>query len=378
MKIVVLVSNDLSFDQRVQKTCRVLESKGHTVHLLGRELPNSVEYTGPGTCTRFKLKHNTGVRFYASLMRSIYKWLKSNDYDCIWSNDLDTLLPALMAGGRKGVPIVYDSHEYFTEAAGLTNAPLKRRIWLAVEKMTIPYIGRMITVNSSIAKKYSDKYGVKVDVVRNMPELSAEVPQMGSREEFEKYGVPTDLPILLMQGAFMDRDRGAAEAVSAIEKMQGVRLVLVGAGIEWEEASERVNEPSLRDKLYCIPRLPYLELKKLTASADVGLSLDKALHENYTLSLPNKLFDFIHAGLPIVASPMVEVKRIVEENGVGVVTTEVSDEAIAKAVEKVLETPRKQWFEACMVARENLHWGTDSHLILENLESAKSQSWVRT
>ena len=377
MRIAVLVSNDLSFDQRVQKTCRVLESAGHTVHLLGRELPNSVSYDGPGTCTRFKLRFNSGVLFYAELQMAIYRWLKRNEYDCIWSNDLDTLLPAVLAGARKGVPVIYDSHEYFTEAAGLTYSPLKRRVWLAIEKMTVPYLGQMITVNSSIADKYTERYGIKVNVVRNMPELSSDMPQMGSRSEFENYGVPIDLPILLMQGAFMDRDRGAAEAVNAVRKMEGVRLVLVGAGVEWDEAVEMVNEPDLKGKLYCIPRLPYIKLKKLTASADVGLSLDKALHENYTLSLPNKLFDFIHAGLPVVASPMVELKKIVEANNVGIVTSDVNGEAISDAVFMVLKTPRKQWFDSCMKARQNLHWGTDSHVILEILDSAKSQSWVR-
>lgn len=377
MRIAVLVSNDLSFDQRVQKTCRVLESAGHTVHLLGRELPNSVSYDGPGTCTRFKLNFNSGVLFYAELQMAIYRWLMRNEYDCIWSNDLDTLLPAVLAGGRKGVPVIYDSHEYFTEAAGLTHSPLKRRVWLAIEKMTVPYLGQMITVNSSIADKYTERYGIKVNVVRNMPELSSDMPQMGSRSEFQNYGVPTDLPILLMQGAFMDRDRGAAEAVSAVRKMEGVRLVLVGAGVEWDEAVEMAKEPDLKGKLYCIPRLPYIKLKKLTASADVGLSLDKALHENYTLSLPNKLFDFIHAGLPVVASPMVELKKIVEANNVGIVTSDVNGEAISDAVFKVLKTPRKQWFDSCMKARQNLHWGTDSYVILDILDSAKSQSWVR-
>jgi glycosyltransferase involved in cell wall biosynthesis len=336
-----------------------------------------VSYDGPGTCTRFKLKFNSGVLFYAELQMAIYRWLKRNEYDCIWSNDLDTLLPAVLAGGRKGVPVIYDSHEYFTEAAGLTHSPLKRRVWLAIEKMTVPYLGQMITVNSSIADKYTERYGIKVNVVRNMPELSSDMPQMGSRSEFENYGVPTDLPILLMQGAFMDRDRGAAEAVSAVRKMEGVRLVLVGAGVEWDEAVEMVNESDLKGKLFCIPRLPYIKLKKLTASADVGLSLDKALHENYTLSLPNKLFDFIHAGLPVVASPMVELKKIVEANNIGIVTSEVNGEAISDAVFKVLKTPRKQWFDSCMKARQNLHWGTDSHVILEILDSAKSQSWVR-
>ena len=124
--------------------------------------------------------------------------------------------------------------------------------------------------------------------------------------------------------------------------------------------------------------MPYDELKRLTASADVGLSLDKALHTNYQLSLPNKLFDFIHVGLPIVASPMVEVKKLVEEYGVGVVASEVSTTAIAKAVKEVLSKPKSHWRDNCLNARKHLHWGADAHIILEQLEGAMKQPWVRT
>ena len=76
MRIAVLVSNDLSFDQRVQKTCKVLEDAGHEILLAGRELDNSVPYQGPGVATRFKLKHNRGVRFYWELQRALIKWLR--------------------------------------------------------------------------------------------------------------------------------------------------------------------------------------------------------------------------------------------------------------------------------------------------------------
>ena len=221
-------------------------------------------------------------------------WLKKNEFSCIWANDLDPLFSVVLAGGGKGVPVVYDSHEYFTEAAGLTQAPIKRRIWLAVEKMTIPYLGRMITVNSSIAEKYSNRYGLKVDVVRNMPELSADIPQMGSRSEFEAYGIPTDLPIMLMQGAFMDRDRGAAEAVNAVEQMEGVRLVLVGAGIEWEEASQRTEEPSLKGKLY-VSQTPNRTKKPLNDGMNLN-GTPRKLH-----SLPIN-YSTLFTGLPIVAS----------------------------------------------------------------------------
>ena len=113
MRIAVLVSNDLSFDQRVQKTCKVLEDAGHEPMLVGRELENSVPYEGPGVAKRFKLKHSRGVRFYLELQRAMIKWLKVAQIDAIWSNDLDTLYPAVAIGRNRGLPVIYDSHEFF-------------------------------------------------------------------------------------------------------------------------------------------------------------------------------------------------------------------------------------------------------------------------
>lgn len=368
MKIAVLVSNDLSFDQRVRKTCKVLVDAGHEPILVGRMLSESAPYDGPGSAIRFSLRHSSGVFFYAELQWTLWKWLKTADIDAIWANDLDTLLPAVLVSKSRKLSIVYDSHEYFTEAAGLTGRPLRRRVWLTIEKYCISRLKKMLTVNESIAAHYRSRYDIQVDVLRNMPVLS-DVPAVSPRKAFEEFKIPTDLPILLLQGAFMDRDRGTNDAVDALELMTNVRLVLVGAGIEFDESINRMNDPRWRGRLHCIPRLPYEKLRVLTASADVGLSLDKGMHANYLLSLPNKLFDFIHVGLPVVASPMVEVRRVVEENGVGVVIDEVTTAAIAKAVSNVLSSPREIWFEKCMTARKNLHWDTDSFLILEHLEA---------
>lgn len=369
-RVAVLVSNDLTFDQRVKKTCDVMVESGYVPTLVGRELPDSVPYVGPGSAVRLKLKHKSGPLFYLELQISFYRWLKravqENEIDAIWANDLDTLLPALLISRRHNLHLVYDSHEFFTEAAGLTGRPLKRFVWLAIEKYCIPKVGKMLTVNESIAEKFRERYSIQVDVLRNMPVLS-DVPNVSPRNAFSEYGIPSDLPILLLQGAYMDRDRGTKDAVEALEVMTGVRLVLVGAGIEFDESRARINDPRWNGRLHCISRLPYEKLRTLTASADVGLSLDKGLHANYLLSLPNKLFDFIHVGLPIVASPMVEVSRVVEENGVGVVLNSVTSEDIAKVVAEVLEKPREYWLEKCMVAREKLHWGVDSYLIKEHL-----------
>ena len=115
--------------------------------------------------------------------------------DAIWCNDLDTLAPALWDGT---LPVVYDSHEYFTEAAGLTGKPVRRWVWLTLERWAMKRIPCMITVNESIAEAYRASYGVEVLVVRNMPRRQPPV-QVEGRQAFAEYDVPLDLPIALMQ-----------------------------------------------------------------------------------------------------------------------------------------------------------------------------------
>ena len=366
-RVAVWVSNDLNFDQRVARTCQTLKDAGWDPHLVGRNMPNSKPYAGPFSAERLTLRAYGGVRFYAELQVALWRWVKSHGraFDAIWCNDLDTLAPAV-AWGK--LPVMYDSHEYFTEAAGLTGHPFKKAVWRLLERWAFRKLPCMITVNDSIAEAYRSAYGLEVRVVRNMPRRQPK-PVVEGRQAFLEHGVPVDLPIALMQGAYMDRDRGAAEAVAALEAMKGVRLVLVGAGIEWEEARAQVNDPKWNGRLHCIPKLPFDELRVLTASADVGLSLDKGGHGNYEMSLPNKLFDFMHAGLPMVVTARKEVAAIVRAHGLGEVVEDASPEALIEAVKTVLETNKASWSKALQSASDQFHWGVDEPQILATVDT---------
>ena len=306
--------------------------------------------------------------FYASLQWALLAWLKRNEgeIDAIWCNDLDTLAPAVWHGK---LPVVYDSHEYFTEAAGLTGRPVRRAVWLALERWAIRKLSCMITVNESIAAAYRVKYDLDVAVVRNMPRRQPPIHVEG-RDAFLEHGVPVDLPIALMQGAYMDRDRGAAQAVAALPEMKGVRLVLVGAGVEWDEARALMDAPDMEGRLHCIPKLPFEVLRRLTSSADVGLSLDQAGHGNHEMSLPNKLFDFMHAGLPMVVTARKEVAAIVQGCELGEVIEESSPSAIKHAVIRVLSKPKSNWQAALNEASEQFHWGVDEPHIERILEQS--------
>jgi len=378
--IYVLVSNDIVHDQRVKKTCESLQRLGWDVMVLGRELPESDPLPAEAHFLRFvrlRLGFRRGAFFYAALQFRILVHLLFRKMDGIWANDLDTLLPAFLVSRLRGIPLVYDSHEFFTEAAGLTGRPFQRWVWLQVERAIQPRLRVVLTVNPSIARLLHARYphsqsGLPL-VLRNMPRR---VPRevVTPRQAFQEVGIPVDRPIALLQGAFMDADRGIREAVEAVRNQEGFRLVLIGAGEEWNWAAGMVDAPGLQGRLFCLPKMPFSILRRFTASADVGLSLDRALHGNYLLSLPNKLFDYIHAGIPVVASALPEVEAVVRENGVGRVVTEPTPEAIRTAIEETLAVPRAHWSQACESASSHLHWEADEPQIAKALEQAGFRS----
>lgn len=367
-RIAVLVSNDLVHDQRVRKTCEVFLAAGLEVTLVGRKLPDSEPIDRPYETHRFeKMRWSAGFLFYLSLqwrlLRYLYRHRKR--FDAVWANDLDTLLPAYLVAKRRRWPLIYDSHEYFTEAAGLTGRPFPKFVWTRLEAWVFPKLRHVFTVNDSIARIYEKKYKVKVGVVRNMP-LLTEAPEPLSRREL---GLPEG-KLLILQGAFMDKDRGVLEAVRAMQFLDDVHLLLVGAGEEWEKAGELSNELGLDHRITRLPKQPFERLRQFTASADVGLSLDKAVHFNYLYSLPNKLFDYIHAGTPVLASPLPEVQKVVETYKLGRVIHNWEPEHIAAEIRHLLDTPKSAYSGALRKAASELNWQSQTPIILEALEAS--------
>lgn len=369
MRIAVLVTNDLVHDQRVRKTCEVLIDYGLDITLVGRKFEDSAPIERSYEIVRFEnMRYKRGAKFYAEINLKLYRWLRDRqDIDAIWANDLDTLWPAFAIARKRNLPLIYDSHEYFTEAAGLTGRPFPKWVWQQIERRIFPKLQHVITVNESIARIYREKYRVAVHVVRNIPKSSA--PLNGVTRS--SLGLPAGGKLLVLQGAFMDKDRGVVDAVHAMEYLPDeVRLLLIGAGEEWEAARLLASERQLENRVLLLPKQPYETLRKYTSVADAGLTLDKGVHFNYYYSLPNKLFDYIHARVPVVASPLPEVQSIVTEFGVGAVIEDWSPEQIAKAVLTVLEQGKDHYAEALERAAHSLTWEIESQTIRNVLDAA--------
>ena len=370
-RIAVLVSNDLTFDQRVRKTCDTLRRAGHEPVLIGRRMRrgDAAFIDRPYPTRRLWLGMNRGPLFYAILQFRLWGALRrlhrEGGVEAVWANDLDTLGPAVRAARRFGWAIAYDSHEWFTEAEGLKGKRIKKAMWRAWERRCFRGIDRMITVNGAIAEAYG-RDGLTVEVVPNVPERLEPAEPMPRRD----LGWPEDKVVLLMQGAFMDRDRGALDAVRAMVHLPDAHLALIGAGPEHAEAGPLAARIGVADRVHVHERMEYAALRRCTAAADIGLSLDRPTVDNFRFSLPNKLFDFLHAGLPVVCSDLPVAGRFVQENGSGEVAAAAQgDEAIARSVAEavlaVLAAPPSSVHLAAVAERH--HWGAHEATVLAAL-----------
>lgn len=366
MKAIVSVINDLSTDQRVHKVCTTLCDMGYDVMLVGRKQRKSLPLTPRKYATkRMFLLFEKGPLFYAEYQFRLFLYLFFHKADVLVANDLDTLQPNYTASKLKGAHLVYDSHELFCEVPELQGSPFKKNLWKSIERRIFPKLKYVFTVNDSIAKIYSDEYKVKIGVVRNIPPLSNQKNVKPATKT--ELGIPEGKKIVVLQGAGINVDRGAEEAVLAMEHINDALLLIVGSGDVIAVLKQMVKDRNLDEKVKFTGKVPFEKLLQYTMHADLGLTLDKDTNINYRYSLPNKLFDYIHAGVPVLASSLVEIKSIIEKYKVGDCILSHDPMHIAEKINTILanDALRAEWKKSCKIAAEELCWEKEELVLRE-------------
>lgn len=359
-RIAVSVSNDLSTDQRVQRSISVLLEAGYSVNFIGRQLPSSQDFNPSYKTKRFKLIFNKGFLFYASLNLRLFIYLLfRKPYSVYWSNDLDTLLPNFLVSHIYRKPLIYDSHEYFCGVPEIQDRPLVKWVWRSLEALIFPRLKHLITVNDSIADLYEADYGIRPKVLRNVGnDILPESPKTRS-----ELGLPEEAYLLINQGSGINVDRGMEECLEALQLSdEDVHFVLVGKGDVIPQLKKQVQATGLKNRVHFREPMPYKEMLHYTLAADLGISLDKDTNINYRFSLPNKLFDYIKCGIPVLSSQVVEVRKIVEQNEIGR-SVEVQPEPIAEAIKSLKAQGKEFYSEALSKAQKRYTWQEEQKLI---------------
>lgn len=344
-KAIVSVINDLVTDQRVARTCDVLVSLGYEVLLVGRQQRHSKSLANRAyACRRMKLLFETGPAFYLEFNIRLLLVTLFRKADLLLANDLDTLGANYLVSRIRRIPLVYDSHEIFCEVPELQANPFKKRIWEWLEKRIVPKLKYAITVNDSIAAYFRERYGTPFTAVRNIPDYQRPNPLKGRRD----LGLPEARRIVILQGAGINVQRGAEELLEAFRYLDDQYLLLIiGSGDVIATLRKNAGEFGLTSRVTFLDKMPAAELRQFTLNADLGVSIDKDTNLNYHFSLPNKIFDYIHAGIPILASRLPEITNIIERYGLGTFIENHEPEHIARQIRNFLES------ESYQVCRSN-------------------------
>lgn len=354
------------------------KSRGYDVTLVGRQYPNPDPVDRPYATRKLRCRFHRGALFYLEYQIRLWWQLRTLNPDVYLANDLDTLGPNAYWAYRCGKPLVYDSHEYFIGVPELQGRTLIQRAWRAVERYGLPRADAHVTVNPSIAQQYFKEYGQSFEVVRNMPMLPEGGLPFGEdgiddhaktrqRQARTQLNLPLDRDIWLLQGAGINVDRGAEELAEAAAQRPSVLLLFVGSGDAIPELQRRYGH---LDNIQFVGRQPLEILRQYTSAATLGFSLDKPLSLNYEWSLPNKLFDYWQAGIPVIASDLVEVGRVVRATGAGKLVSEVTSDHILHAVDAAMTSYDALTTSARRAAHHH-HWGQASqgwHRIIDQLE----------
>ena len=355
MRATIAVISDLSTDMRVQKQALLLTDMGYTVTLIGRYKGKSPSLFLPRVrVKRLRVLFRRGPLMYILFNASLFLRLLVRRSDLYVANDLDTLIPCYSVARLFGKSLVYDAHEYFTGQYGLAERKFQYSVWKKVERLLVPKVRHMITVSNSIAGLYRNEYKVDPVVIMN---VAASTDELIAYNRNNLRVGKEDL-LVVYQGSGINPGRGVMELINAMTMLERIRLIIAGSGDMIDEVKQAVTYKGLGSNVIFLPRMKWEEMMQFTMCCDAGLSLDPDNCINQRFSLPNKLFDYIAAGIPAVVSPLPEVSAVVERYACGLVLSHVTPYTIAGALERLRDDRDllAELKEKALEARKVLNW----------------------
>ncbi len=281
----------------------------------------------------------------------------------VWHcHDLNTLAVGVRCKRmRPGTRLVYDSHELATERSRMG----RWARWRAgrAERRGLRHVDEGIWTTRTRAEYIVRRYGIPFPtLIHNVPEM-LEVEQ--GWDLHERLGIPADRRILLYQGSIQEF-RGIEESIEAVTLLDRCVLVIIGYGYHRPTLEDAVHRRGLDDRVRFFGPIPNDELLYYTASADVGLCVIRGKSLSYRWSMPNKLFEYMMAGIPVVASDFEEMGRVVREEGVGTVCDPDDPQSIAAAVRAIVDDPEAEarFRAATRVAITRYNWDHEERKLL--------------
>ncbi len=342
----------------MHRICTSLAQNGYNITLVGYNKPSSL----PLTKKKFKQKRIhcwflRGKIFYAEYNFRLFLYLIFKKMDAICAIDLDTIIPCLNISRLKKIPRIYDAHELFTGLKEVIERPKVKRIWENVEKKTVPKYPYGYTVSESIAEVFYKKYNVSYKAIRNIPLLKP------------LSVIPNTNKFILYQGA-VNIGRGFEFLIPAMQWVD-MKLIICGDGNYMPALKKLIVEYKLEEKIELKGMMEPEELNLFSQSAYIGIATPESTGLNQLLALPNKFFDYLHAGLPQINVNYPEYENLNKKYEVAILLEDLSPKNIATTINNLItdDVLYNKLKDNCMKAREELNWQNEEKKLLSFYQS---------
>lgn len=357
--LIVAVTNDLSYDQRMRRICSSLARHSFRVTLVGRLKSTSVPLqTEPYSQHRFKLPFFQGVLFYLFYNLYLATYLWTHRFDACLAVDYDTLPACYLVCKLRRKKFMIDCHEWYEEAPELLHRPLIRGLWKYLGLILLPKVTLGFSVTAYLADHFSRLSKRPFTAVRNMPMAKA-IPSLKKEKK-----------VLIYQGV-LNRDRGLEDLIRAMTMLPDYKLWLCGDGDLRDELANLVKQLQLSRQIVFWGNLPADHLHEKISQAALGFNLLTGASKSYYYSLANKFFDYVQAGTPVITVNYPEYQRLMKEFKVGDLLSNVSPEKIAAAVLSMERNPDgyQQMIQECLSARQYWTWENEEKLFLKTIDA---------
>lgn len=354
--VVFALTGDVRRNSRALRQLRTLAAEGLSVTVLTLGPAVSQPLLSKGLRLRvLPMPAGRGPLFFWHLHRLFRQAACELPARVYHASDLYTL-PALHTAARSHSGLLaYDARELYAHVAATAGRPWIRLFWQAVERRYIRRAGAVFTVSPSIAQVLQETYHIAAPVVLyNAPPAQSLAPSDVLRE---RLGLSADTVIVLHQGQLRPH-RGVARLTTAFRHVPGAVLVFLGDGPLKPALQQSALHPALTGRVHFLDPVPPDALLPVTASADVGVTLLEDVCLNHRYALPNKLFEYLRAGVPVLGSDLPEVRRVVMGYDVGCVVDPTDEAALAATLRHIVGHPqlRVRWAHNAPAVFDTYGW----------------------
>lgn len=354
--VTIAFLGNAAHDTRVTNLTKSLNEDNFDVRVISFDWITPNFKTTIGNTSIFKLdKSRSSISYYLNFLRILFSELLKTNSSIYIAEDIYTLPLVTFIAKLRKAKLYYNSREFYTFLGGLRNRKMLQNTIRWIERFFIKKVDQVLVTGEGDAQFLQEYYGISNTVViRNLPLERKPENKIDLRE---KLNVPEIDLILLYQGVILE-GRGFKQILDALAEVDNFHLVTLGSGVFQSEYEKFAEELNISNRVHFLGTIDQSELINYTATADIGLALIENISKSYYYALPNKLFEYIMAEVPVLCSNLPQMKKIVEEYKVGeVVDIEKDGELVARL--KSLTNNRDNLFEYkqnCKTASTELNW----------------------